>query len=206
MGFMNAGCSFTRFRITEAIPDTLWGEITQRLKQFAFRDIDEMAEERAWGWVCFDDMLDTDWHAALPEKGAYIAFSLRLDTRRIPAAVLKKHLTLALREEKARLKEQGKNFISRDRRMELKEQTKLRLMSRFLPIPAEFQVVWNTTNQNVWFASTQSKVLDLFTEYFTQTFDLPLDQQTPAGLACTFLDEQQQAALDRLEPTKFAAE
>ena len=47
------------------------------------------------------------WRSAPPEKGAYLAFALRLDTRRIPPAVLKKYVTIALREE-GRIKEQGK--------------------------------------------------------------------------------------------------
>ncbi|MDE7065120.1 MAG: recombination-associated protein RdgC [Desulfovibrionaceae bacterium] len=206
MGFLNAGCSFTRFRIVDPVPAELWGQIPQKLKQFAFRDIDEIPEERSFGWTCFEDMLDTEWLTAPPEKGAYLAFSLRLDTRRVPAGVLKKHLSLALRSERERIREQGKTFISRERKKELKEQVHLRLMSRFLPVPAEFNVIWATDNNTVWFASTQGKMVDMFTEYFTQTFDLHLEQMTPFGLALSLLDESEASRLDVLEPTSFAAE
>ncbi len=206
MGFLNAGCSFTRFRIVDPVPAELWGQIPQKLKQFAFRDIDEIPEERSFGWTSFEDMLDTKWLTAPPEKGAYLAFSLRLDTRRVPAGVLKKHLSLALRSEKERIKEQGKTFISRERKKELKEQVHLRLMSRFLPIPSEFNVIWATDNNTIWFASTQGKMVDMFMEYFTQTFDLHLEQMTPFGLALSLLDESEAARLDILEPTSFAAE
>lgn len=90
------------------------------------------------------------WRSAPPEKGAYLAFALRLDTRRIPPAVLKKYVTIALREEEGRIKEQGKKFIARDRKNELRDQVKLRLMGRFLPIPAVFDVAWATDTNIVY--------------------------------------------------------
>lgn len=206
MGFLNAACGFTRFRIVDPVPSDLWTRIPEKLKQFAFRDIDDSPTERAHGWTCFDDMLDMEWHAAPPEKGAYLLFSLRLDTRRIPAGVVKKHLALALRGEKERNAQQGRTFISRERKKELKEQTMLRLRQRFLPVPAEFNVAWATRTNAVWFASTQNKMIDMFTEYFTQTFNLHLERMTPYQLALSLLDESAAARLDNLEPTRFAAE
>ena len=90
MGILSASCSFTRFKITEPVPKELWMEIPAKLRQFAFQDIDDIAEERGWGWTSFEDMLDMQWRSAPPEKGAYLAFALRLDTRRSPPAVLRK--------------------------------------------------------------------------------------------------------------------
>ena len=205
MGFLNASSSFTRFRIADPVPATLWPTLPDKLKQFCFRDIDNTSDERSWGWVCFDDMLDTAWRTAPPEKGGYIAFSLRQDTRRIPAAVLKKHLALALREEEARNKEQGKKFVSRERKKELREQVRIKLMARFLPIPAEFNVLWAIDTGVIYFASTQSKMIDLFSDYFTLTFDLHLEPLTPYALAASMLDEAAMTRLDALEPTRFAS-
>lgn len=204
MSFLNASTSFTRFRILDPVPSALWPTIPDKLRQFCFRDIDDTSEERAWGWVCFDDMLDTQWRTAPPEKGEFLTFSLRLDTRRIPAAVIKKYTALSLRDEEERNKQQGKKFISRERKKELKEQVKLRLLSRFLPIPAEFNVVWSTTSNMVYFASTQSKMCDLFMEYFTLTFDLHLEAMTPYQLAASMLDENAMSRLDIIEATQFA--
>ena len=204
MAFLKSSSSFTRFRITEPVPQSLWGEIADRLKQHAFRDIDETSDERSLGWVSFEDMLDTQWREAPPQKGAYIAFSLRLDTRRVPPAVLKKHTAVAMKAEEARNREQGKKYISRERKKELREQVELRLMTRTLPIPAEFNVVWNTADNMVFFASTQTKMIESFQEHFTKTFNLDLDQLTPYGLAAKILGDDGLAKLDRLEPTRFA--
>lgn len=204
MAFLKSSSSFTRFRITEAVPASLWGEIADRLRQHAFRDIDETSEERSLGWVSFEDMLDTAWREAPPQKGAYIAFSLRLDTRRVPPAVLKKHTAIALKAEEARNREQGRKYIARERKKELREAVQARLMQRSLPIPAEFNVVWNTADNMVFFASTQPKMIAAFQEHFSSTFGLDLDQLTPYGLAAKILGEEGLAALDRLEPTRFA--
>lgn len=204
MSFLKASTSFTRFRITDEIPPQLWGEILDRLRKHAFRDIDETSEERSLGWVSFEDMLDAEWMREAPQKGAYIAFSLRLDTRRVPPAVLKKHTAIALKAEEAHNREQGKKYISRERKKELRELVQSRLMQRCLPVPAEFNVVWNTGDNTVYFASTQPKMIEAFQEHFTQTFELDLDQLSPYGLAAKILGEDGLARLDHLEPSRFA--
>ena len=203
MSFLSSSCSFTRFRIKDQIPQEFWPSVPDKLKQFAFHDIDDLPEERSYGWVCFDDMLDTEWTTAQPYKGDYIVFSLRLDTRRIPAAVIKKQLTIALKEERKRLAELNKKFIACERIKEIKEQILLKLKQRFLPVPAEFNVVWSISKNEVWFASTQGKMIDLFMDYFLQTFELNLEQSTPVSIAEHLLDEDKLAGLDRLEETQF---
>lgn len=204
MAFLKSSSSFTRFRITEPVPQSLWGEVLDRLKQHAFRDIDDTSDERSLGWVSFEDMLDAEWREEPPQKGAYIAFSLRLDTRRVPPAVLKKHTGVAMKAEEARNREQGKKYISRERKKEIREQVELKLRTRTLPIPAEFNVVWNTADNMVFFASTQSKMIEAFQEHFTKSFNLDLDQLTPYGLAAKILGDDGLAKLDHLEPTRFA--
>ena len=203
MSFQKASTSFTRFHIIDDIPADLWASIPEKLRQYAFIDIDDIAEERASGWTNFDDMLDTEWRQSPPEKGDFITFSLRLDTRRIPPAVLRKHVRLALRDEEERIKELGKKFIGRERKKEIQEQVKLRLMGRFLPIPAEFQVVWNTRTNRVYFASTQTKMIEMFLDLFTRTFDLRLEQLLPYSLALAMFGEEASAKLDTVQSTHF---
>ena len=203
MSFQKASSSFTRFRIIDDIPADLWASIPEKLRQYAFIDIDDIAEERAFGWTSFDDMLDTEWKISPPEKGDFLTFSLRLDTRRIPPAVLRKHVRLALRDEEERIKALGKKFIGRERKKEIQEQVKLRLMGRFLPIPAEFQVVWNMRSGRVYFASTQTKMIEMFLDLFTRTFELRLEQLLPYSLALAMFGEEISAKLDDVQSTKF---
>ena len=202
MSFLNSSTSFTRFRITDSVPPSLWPELPDKLRQFAFQDIDEIPEQRSYGWVSFEDMLDTTFGLAPVEKGEYVTFSMRLDTRRVPPAVTKKHLALAMKKEEALMREMGKKFVSRERKKELKEQVELKLRMRFLPIPAEFQVIWNTGTNMLYFASTQQKMIDMFQELFIRSFNLHMEPVTPYDLALTILGDA--AKLDTLEPTQFA--
>ena len=199
----SASISFTRFRVIDPIPSELLTHIPEKLRQFAFRDIDDLPEMQAYGWVCFEDMLDTEWRTAPPQKGNYFTFSLRLDTRRIPPAIIKKQLSLALKAEKEKIQAQGKKFISRERKKDLKEQVLLRLRQRFLPVPAEFHVVWEPDRNEVWFASTQGKMIDLFMELFITSFGLHLEQIEPYSLAEGLLDDVEMGKLDRCEATQF---
>ena len=181
MGFLNASSSFTRFSIVDPVPEQLWADIPDLLKKGALLDIDELPEMEAKGWTCFDDYLDTQWVTASPHKGEYLAFTLRIDTRRIPAGVIRKHVTLAL-----------------------KEQVTLRLRQRFLPVPAEINVVWSIRRNEVWLASVQNKVIELFMQLFLDTFQLHLQQLTPSALAIQLMGEGQVETIDRIEATVFA--
>lgn len=204
MSFLKTSTSFTRFKVVDEVPRTFWADLVEKLRQFAFKDIDDLPEDRGWGWASFEDMLDVEWQAFPPQKGGeYVAFTFRLDTRRVPPAVIKKHLALAMKKEEAQIKEQGKTYVSRERKKELKELVLFQLKKRFLPIPAEFQVIWNTKSGVILFASTQSKVLDLFQEYFTHSFELHLDLLTPYALAESMLDEAGIHSLEMLEPASF---
>lgn len=203
MGFISGSSTFTRFKIADEIPEALWADISARLKQFAFIDIDNTPDERAWGWVNIDDMLDPSWHMSPPQKAHYITFSLRLDTRRVAPAVLKKHRTLALREEEAKAKAEGRNFVPRSLIKELKEAVRHKLLVRSLPIPAEFNVIWNIETGIVYFASTQTQMLAMFTDLFAKTFELDLEELTPYTLATHLMGEDISTKLDALQPTSF---
>lgn len=204
MSFLRPSVSFTRFKLTEKPPVELWAAIPAKLRQFAFRDIDNIPEERSFGWVNFDDMLDAEWTTSGPEKGAYLVFSLRLDTRRVSPAVLRKHTLLALREEERQSKEDGKNFVSRLRKKEIKEAVRAKIMARTLPIPAEFNVIWDTLQGIIILASTHGKVIELFCNHFHGSFELGLEQITPYTLATHLLGEEAGIKLDALASTVFA--
>jgi len=203
LSILSASLGLTRYRIIEDVPKDLLQQIPEKLNKFCFVDIDATADERSFGWSNIDDMLDMNWTQSPPEKAEYFTFGLRLDTRRIPPAVLKKHYTIALNKELEHNKEQGKNFVSRDRKRELKEQVTLRLRARTLPIPAMFDIIWNPASNKIYLTTTNSKVRALFEDYFTLTFDLNLEPLTPFFMAMDVLGEDAAPKLENLDPTIF---
>lgn len=203
MSFLSSSVALTRYRIVEDVPSTLFQAVPARLKEWAFRDIDATTDERSFGWTNIDDMLDVGFTQSPPEKAHYLAFSLRLETRRVQPAVFKKHYQIALKAETAKAKEQGKNFLSRDRKRELKEQVELKLRARSLPVPAIFSALWNTQDNRVWLDTTNAKARALFEDLFAMTFELHLEPLSPFFLALEMLGEDAAASLENLEPTLF---
>jgi DNA recombination-dependent growth factor C len=203
MGFLSASTSFVRYRVQGQIPKELWTGLEDRLKNFAFQDIDHTSDERSFGWVSIDNMLDTEWSQASPFKGEFAAFALRLDTRRLSPAVFKKHYQIALEDLTAGMKEQGTPFVGRERKKELREQVRLKLLGRTLPVPAVFDVTWNMQNNRVCLASTQEKVRRLFEDLFTQTFELHLEPLTPYYLALQTVPREQAPMVNEYEPCVF---
>ncbi|MFW6054437.1 MAG: recombination-associated protein RdgC [Thermodesulfobacteriota bacterium] len=203
MGFLSASASFVRYRVIDEVPKGIWPRVTDLLQEHCFRDIDKSSEERSFGWVSIDNMLDNSWSEAPVYKGEYLAFALRVDTRRIPPAVFKKHYQITLEEALNKAKEQGKKFIGREQKKELKEQVRLRLLTRTLPVPAVFDVIWNSRINRVYFASTQAKMRSLFEDHFTQTFKLHLEPLTPFYLAWDLVDNEQRNLLTEYEPAVF---
>ncbi len=203
MSFLKSSTSFTRFKVLDDVKPEIYENIEDVLRKFAIMDIDDTADERAYGWTNFDDMLDLDFAASSPRKSEFIVFAFRLDTRRVAPAIIKKHVTIALRQEEEKMAELGKKYISKDRKKELTEQVKLRLRARTLPVPAVFEVIWDYSRKTIYFASVQRKVIDLFTEYFVRSFDVRIEQILPYSLAQSILGEGCEDKLDELEPTTF---
>lgn len=203
MGILSASTGLTRYRIMDDVTNELLRDIPQRLRQNRFHDIDDSAEERSFGWTNIDDMLDVEWTQSPPEKAHYFAFTLRLETRRVQPAVFKKHFQIAIKKDLAQAKEQGKNYVSRARKQEIKEQVMLRLRARSLPIPAVFDVIWNTQNHRIFLDTTNAKARALFEDHFFNTFELRLEPLTPFFLAMDQLGEDAARTLEDLEPSIF---
>ena len=203
MGFFSASCSVYRFTLVEEVPQSVWSNLPDLLWQNRFRDIEDTAEERGFGWVSFEDMLDTDFTSGSPAKGRFVAFGLRLDTRRISPAVFKKHYRMALREHEEKVKQNGGKFVSREQKKELSEQVRLKLLSRMLPVPAVFDVSWDVKSGRVYLAAGQNKVRELFIELFYNTFGLRLETLSPYRLAMEHLPREERHHLETYEPVLF---
>lgn len=143
------------------------------LKQFAFRPV--AGEEKAWGWVSIEDLTDTEWQRSVPEKGAFMAFALRVDTRKVSAPVLKLQLKEAFLQEEAKNATEGKKFISRARKKELKELYAAKLMSRVEPVPATADVAIDLDSGLVYVGSTSSSMLARFEEHLERCFGVKLE-------------------------------
>lgn len=177
MGLMAKNCALTVFKVEKPAAVT-----AEKLKQFAFAPIDDLpGEETARGWVNFDDMLDLAWDVSIPEKGNFMVFAFRTDTRRVPAPVLKVEYEKALQEEMEKAQAEGKKFVSRERKKELKELVKAKLMEKTPPSPSVVDAALDMTTGQLLVGSTSGKQLEAFAEYF-KCFGQDIKELSFAGL------------------------
>jgi DNA recombination-dependent growth factor C len=145
--------ALTMFRVKDV--ESLKNVTRENLKKLAVPPLGA-GDEKAAGLVPLAAPFDASW-AGSPEYGEYLAFALRADTKKIPAAVLRRHF------EEASAKETEKP--SRGRKKELKEQIKLRLLTKAEAVPAVHEIVVNRSSGAAYVASTSNPVLQAVGEY-----------------------------------------
>lgn len=167
MSFLKSSTSFTIFKLTY-LPDGIINSFGEKLRQFAFMPIDDNAEVSGCGWTSMADMEDFDFVNSY-ELNKYFYFSFRVDKRNVPASLYKRHIELALKKEEQELAKVGLKYITKQRKKEIKEQVRLKLLARTLPTPAVYEVVWDYCENTVYFACTNKKIVELFGNYFLRT-------------------------------------
>lgn len=185
MSLMKSSVPLSVYRVDSSTLASITGE---RVRQFAFRSIDDIPDEKGHGFVNADDMFDLGWHTSVPEKGHYVTFGFRVDIRKIPSIILKKHLSEMLKEERERMTAQGKKFISKNRKSELKDLCKNRLLSKMEPRPSMSGVAIDMATGLVYVASTSKPVLEIFEQYFKTAFGGELERLSPGTLAASVSD------------------
>jgi DNA recombination-dependent growth factor C len=203
MGIYAKTLSCTRYFVRGEMPPDFLTWVDERLQFNLFREIDDTNDEKAVGWVELDNLLQTSFEGGQAHKGEYLALSLRIDTRKVPAAVFRKHYLLA--EIKVR-QEQKFRRLSRQQKLELKKTVMADLLRRQMPQPALFDIVWHPGQQRLWLFATSPKVRETFETLFRETFEMDIYLLFPYTLAQDVLDATTQDRLETVEPAVFARE
>ena len=96
MSLTQGGLSLRRFLVMGPVPSE--EDLVAGLRQDMFRPFEDGLEEERFGWCDWRNPLilpaDADWVT----QDRFALFSLRLDTRKVPNALLKAHVDLRLRQ------------------------------------------------------------------------------------------------------------
>ncbi len=176
MGLLANSATFVRYAVTGDIPVDFWNFAAEHISRNAFRDIDDTYDEYSIGWVSVLNMFDAEFSYASYAAGDYITLSMRIDERKVSAAVLKK---FCLKEEERLKKERQIPKVSRGQRLEIKENMQLMLMKKAVPVPAVYDLCWNLADNTVLFFSTNAKAQAALEDFFKETFGLFLVLQVP---------------------------
>lgn len=210
MGIYSNTASFSQYRIIGEIPDK------ERFEWFAaalcsriFNNIEQSTEESSEGWTCTDRPDAPAFTTAADFwRDNYLVFSYRQDQRRIPGALFKFHINRAEAEEFARRPELKR--LSKQKKEEITERTKLGLLAKTLPAPTTVDLVWQYDAGLLILFSTSAKVRERFEDLFAKSFEnLRAQLIYPYARAIDLLDDGQKekfASLNQADTDAALAE
>ncbi len=197
MGFLSGSASFMRFSVEGELPNPFWDWAAERITAHCFRDIDDTLDEYSIGWVSILNMFDSDFEYASYAAADYVVLSMRVDERKVSAAVLKK---MTAKEEERIKKEKQIPKISRSMKVEIKERIRTQLTRKSIPIPAVYDLCWNLADNTLTLFTTGKKSMTQLEDLFKDTFDLSLVLQIPYLTAERIIEPEKTTQLDSLNP------
>jgi DNA recombination-dependent growth factor C len=186
MGIFKGSASLTRYRVRDDLPPNLADFIDERVRKFSFVSIEDSTEELSVGWCSATDVLDTNFAYASYWLEPYLILGLRIDRRRVPGPLLKKYHRMEML--KARDLNGGKR-LSKPEREEIKERTRLQLLTRMPPTSQLIEVLWDTHGGGVWLGSQSNAVREQFEDLFNRSFQVNLESLWPWRIALGLVGE-----------------
>jgi len=185
MGLKKGALTFSVFAVSDPLPGDFASCFDARIKAAAFRGFFPENDEKSVGWTGLQDLLDTELTAAGHTVGDYRVFSLRIDRKAVPGALLR----LRLREAERNLTAaRGVKKLPREEKEALRTEVYRELLKQTLPVPSLFDVCWSLARGKIYFTSLGEKVLQEFQDRFRETFSMTptlhvpwLDALTAAG-------------------------
>ena len=176
MGLLKGNLTFSRYRVPGDLPNEFSSFVNRQIRKFAFQEFETESEETSMGWTSIDNVLDTKFEFANYALGDYLIFSLRMDKKSVPPALLK---LKAGEAERAFLAEKKQERLYKEQRKQIAESVRLNLLSKALPVPSFFDVCWCISKKWLIFGSHSEKVNDPFAKLFERTFQAKLEPFIP---------------------------
>ncbi len=205
MGILSASLGLTRYKVEGKLDAPLLETVARCLEKNTISEIDQEDSEKAVGWTPFQHPFNPNFDGSLFVVGTYFVFSLRIDKKSIPAKVIKKHCIL---EESRKLKEDGRDYLSRNEKKMIKEQIIAVLSQRIPATPNIYDLIWDYENGNLTFFSNTKSANEELEALFSKTFKLTLIRLFPYSMAeyTQNLDPNEKDMIAKLTPTSFSLE
>ena len=193
MGILHGSVSYKRLLALGPVPSL--GDILAGLQAEAFRPFEDGSEEERVGFCDWRRPLnppDPNW----VEQERFWVFGLRVDTRRIPAAVLKAQVDQRLQ---ALMQEKDLAFIGKEARISIQDEVKAELLPKVMPNMKVFEMVWDRKEAVVCTTATSSKLAGLVSTLFMKCWGIEVQALGPfvlAGMVAPFIPTENLMALD----------
>lgn len=216
MGFLAASASVCYFEIIGSLTqDDIQTWSLQQLAGEGFQSIEKTTDELAIGWVQLDDYDISSFESPLGcWREQHLCFTLRQDRRKLPAALLKREV--ARLSDKFLANNPTFNRVPKGELEQIRDMARSLLLARTLPTPSFFDVVWDTSKNQVRLCSLNQSIIDSFQGLFHQTFpELRLQLLHPLARAEQVISEpfkeqlqqanqaQTDSALEQIEANRW---
>ena len=203
MGLLSTSIGLTRYNVKGRLKAPTLDTVLKLLRKHTITDIDRKDSEKAVGWTSFQTPFNPNFKGSLFIIGTYFVFSLRIDKKNIPVKMIKKHCLL---EEARKLKEDERDFLSRNEKKMIKENVISVLSQRVPATPNVYDLFWDYENAKLYFLSNQKSANEELENLFPKTFSLSLIRLFPYSMAelTPKLTSSEKDLLVKLTPTKFS--
>ncbi len=176
MGLLKGSVTFSRYRISGALPDHFPDFFNEQIRRNAFQTVWRTTDEMAAGWTSLENCLDTDFSYASYAQGRYMLFSLRIDRKSVAPSLLRIRI---LEAEQKQLAESGQKKLYREQREAIRESVRLELLGKTMPVPSFHEICWSVPDRVLTFCCLSDKVAGELQELFRESFSLSLSPYLP---------------------------
>lgn len=193
--------TFRTYRVAGKSATPSAESVAEKLAAFRFTGLGAADEGTASGWIAPEHLFDGEFNKDTMQRGHYMCFALRIDSRKVPGSLLAAHVAM---EEKAWKEANGADKIPGGKRREIKREIKAKLLEETPPTQRAFGVFWRVKSKKLFFQSTSKGANNELVELFARTFDLDLEPQLPSLLAHEVAEENDRlSALGDATPLKL---
>ena len=133
----------------------------------------------------------------------FALFALRIDTRRVPALLLRAETDMRLQQV---MKEKDLPRIGKETRLSVQDEVKVDLLKKVLPTPRMVEVAWDLKGGVLWTTASSSKTQGLLATTFHKAWGLELQPLAPLLLAGRLAPQLSPEALMALDPLDVSLE
>lgn len=201
MSLLAGSLTAARFVVLGPVPSEF--DMGMHLSNDRFRPFEDGLEEERLGWCDWRNPLltppDPDWMI----QDRFALFSLRVDTRRVPATILKAHVELRAQRI---IEEKDLKGLGREARISIQDEVKAELLQKVSPTTKVYEVAWDLKGGQLWTTAASAKASGALLGLFMKTFGCELQPMAPLVLAARVAPHVPTDALLALDPLDLEGE
>ena len=167
MSFENGSITFRMFYVDQAMPK----DVVERFARHAAPPLKSIGTGAVSGWVGGRHLLDVPITEENAFYGGYLRLVLRKAERKVPTSLLRAECQI---EEAVHLRAEGKSFVDRKTRSEIRKSVLQRLLPEMPPTLLGIPFVYDHSVRLLFAGATSEAQTDAFTFHFHHTTGLKL--------------------------------